>query len=305
MVDLIVIGGGPAGMNAALYAKRMGLDTVIVEGLLYGGQMLNTLDIENYIGNKIIKGVDLSAEMEGHMREFLEDDKVLYDEVKSISRANDIFTVELSGGTITSKTIIIATGCQHRKLSIPGEEEFTGLGVSYCAVCDGPFFADKEVVVIGGGNSAIEEALYLSTIVKKVTVVHRRDELRASKIYVDKAFEKENIDFIWSHVPVEIIGKDKVDGVVLNSTKDEESCIIPADGVFIYVGVEPNIPNYEHIEHITSNSGFIMTNEDMSTPVAGLFAVGDVRDKELRQIITAASDGAIAAQSAYNYNLMN
>lgn len=303
MLDVIIVGGGPAGMNAALYAKRLGLETLIIESLEFGGQMLNTLEIENYVGMKNVSGFDLSSDMEEHMREFLDDSHVIYDEVKSITKTDGTFEVKLQKEVLRSKAVIIATGCQYRKIGISGEGDLLGRGVSYCAVCDGPFFKDKDIAVIGGGNSAVEEALYLSTIARNVTIVHRRDGLRASKVYADKAMAKENIDFKWSHVPTSIDGEEKVSGLSLKSTKDNTEHSIDVDGVFVYIGVDPNLPKLEGMDSVTSESGFIITNEDMSTSVDGLFAIGDIREKELRQIITAAGDGAIAAQSVYNYSL--
>ena len=185
-------------------------------------------------------------------------------------------------------------------LNIPGEEQFSGKGVSYCAVCDGAFFRNKEVIVIGGGDSAIEEALYLSNLVSKVTVIHRRDELRAQKILQDRAFAKENIHFIWDSIPLEIKGERKVSSVEIRNVKTGEESSVSADGIFIYVGMLPQTEDFKTLG-ITNEAGYIPTNEKLETKVAGIFAAGDVREKEIRQVITAASDGAIAAQSAYNY----
>ena len=198
-----------------------------------------------------------------------------------------------------SKSVIIATGSEHKLLNIPGEEQFSGKGVSYCAVCDGAFFRNKEVIVIGGGDSAIEEALYLSNLVSKVTIIHRRDELRAQKILRDRAFAKENIHFIWDSIPLEIKGERKVSSVEIRNVKTGEESSIPAD-IFIYVGMLPQTEDFKTLG-ITNEVGYIPTNEKLETKVAGIFAAGDVREKEIRQVITAASDGAIAAQSAYNY----
>ena len=194
----------------------------------------------------------------------------------------------------------IATGSEHRNLDVPGEEQFSGKGVSYCAVCDGAFFRNKEVVVIGGGDSAVEEALYLSNLAAKVTIVHRRDELRAQKILQDRAFAKENIEFVWDSVAYEIKGERKVSSIEIRNVKTGEESSISADGVFIYVGMLPQTQDFRDLG-ITNEAGYIPTNERLETAVPGIFAAGDVREKEIRQVITAASDGAIAAQSAYSY----
>lgn len=302
MIDLLVIGGGPAGMNAAIYGARMGLSVKIIEGGLFGGQMQNTDEIENYIGYKNISGEDLSDEMEEHMMEFLNKEDSIMSFVTSVKKESGVFYVDTEDkGQFEAKTVILATGCTHKKLGINGEETYNSKGVSYCAICDGMFFKGKHVLVVGGGNSAIEEALYLANIVDKVTVVHRRDELRADKIYADKALAHPKINFEWNQVPKEIIGEDKVTGVILESVQTGLIKTIEASGVFIYIGMDPILPSVEGLK--LNTDGFVITDDKMNTNIPGLFVVGDLRDKELRQIITAANDGAVAAQSSYNHIL--
>lgn len=298
MFDTVIIGAGPAGMTAALYAARSNLKVALIERGIPGGQMNNTSDIENYPGYANISGPDLAEKM----FEPLENLGVehLFGQVERIEDLGATKKIVTDDGEFEAKTVVIATGSNHRPLNVPGEEELNSRGVSYCAVCDGAFFRNKEVVVVGGGDSAVEEALYLSNLVSKVTIVHRRDELRAQKILQDRAFAKDNIEFIWDSVVTEIKGERKVSSVEIRNVKTEEISSISADGIFIYVGMIPQTNDFTDLG-ITNSSGYIPTNEKLETTIPGIFAAGDVREKEIRQVVTATSDGAIAAQGAYSF----
>ena len=297
--DVVIIGSGPGGMTAALYTSRSNLKTLILEKGAPGGEMLNTADIENYPGFKSITGPELSHNMyQGAMQFGAE---YAYGNVSGIELEGDLKVIHAGKKTYKAYSVIIATGSYHRKLDVPGEEEYAGRGVSYCAVCDGAFFKDKELFVIGGGDSAVEEGVYLTEFAKKVTIVHRRDELRAQKILQDRAFKNEKVDFIWDSVVEGIKGdQDKVSGLVVKNVKTEEVRIVPADGVFIYVGLLPMSDMFKSLG-ITDNEGWIVTNDKMETAVEGIYAVGDVRLKTLRQIATAVGDGGQAGIEAYHY----
>ncbi len=296
--DVIIIGAGPAGMTSSIYASRANLDVLMVEKKYPGGQMLSTAEIENYTGYENITGPDLSEKMFEHSKKFGTD--FVFGEIKKLKIENNIKILEISGKTYKAKSIIIATGTQARLLGIEGEKEFTSKGVSYCAVCDGAFFKGKNVVVIGGGDSAIEESLYLANLVNKVTVVHRRDELRAQKILQDRAFKKKNIEFCWDSIPVKINGEKKVTGIEVKNVKTNEIKKIEAEGIFIYIGMIPQTEVFKDL-NILDEKGYVIADENMLTSVEGVFVAGDVRQKEIRQVVTATSDGAIAAQSAYKY----
>lgn len=296
--DVIIIGAGPAGMTSSIYASRANLDVLMVEKKYPGGQMLSTAEIENYTGYENITGPDLSEKMFEHSKKFGTD--FVFGEIKKVKIENNIKILEISGKTYKAKSIIIATGTQARLLGIEGEKEFTSKGVSYCAVCDGAFFKGKNVVVIGGGDSAIEESLYLANLVNKVTVVHRRDELRAQKILQDRAFKKKNIEFCWDSIPVKINGEKKVTGIEVKNVKTNEIKKIEAEGIFIYIGMIPQTEVFKDL-NILDEKGYVIADENMLTSVEGAFVAGDVRQKEIRQVVTATSDGAIAAQSAYKY----
>lgn len=296
--DVIIIGAGPAGMTSSIYASRANLDVLMVEKKYPGGQMLSTAEIENYTGYENITGPDLSEKMFEHSKKFGTD--FVFGEIKKVKIENNIKILEISGKTYKAKSIIIATGTQARLLGIEGEKEFTSKGVSYCAVCDGAFFKGKNVVVIGGGDSAIEESLYLANLVNKVTVVHRRDELRAQKILQDRAFKKKNIEFCWDSIPVKINGEKKVTGIEVKNVKTNEIKKIESEGIFIYIGMIPQTEVFKDL-NILDEKGYVIADENMLTSVEGVFVAGDVRQKEIRQVVTATSDGAIAAQSAYKY----
>jgi thioredoxin reductase (NADPH) len=297
--DVIIAGAGPAGMTAAVYTSRANLSTLMIERGMPGGQMANTEDVENYPGFESILGPDLSTKMFEHAKKF--GAEYAYGDIKEIIDNGDTKTVIAGSKQYKAYSVIISAGAEYKKVGVPGEKELSGRGVSYCAVCDGAFFKQKELYVIGGGDSAVEEGVYLTRFASKVTIVHRRDELRAQKILQDRAFANEKINFIWNHTIKSINDKDgKVGSVTLVSTQNGEEQELPADGVFIYIGMIPLSKPFTNLG-ITNENGYIETNELMETKVAGIFAAGDIREKTLRQIVTATGDGSIAAQSAQHY----
>lgn len=295
--DTIILGGGPAGLSAAIYAARGAVSTAIIDKNMFGGQPSNYLELENYPGFQVIGGYDLMEKFEEHADKFRVQKFPMQEIEKVDLNTKTIYTKEF---TFYAKTIIIATGAQPMKLGVKGEKEFTGKGVSYCAVCDGAFFKDKIVSVIGGGNSAIEEAIYLTKFASKVYIVHRREELRADKIIQEKAFKNPKIEFLWNSIVKEINGNNVVNSITIEDVKNGDTNIINTDGVFPYIGIIPNIDNFNgQLEQ--DKNGFIITDTTMATSVNGVFAVGDVRNTPLRQVITAASDGAIGACYAVKY----
>ena len=298
MYDTIIIGAGPAGMTAALYAARSNLKVALIEGGLPGGQMNNTSDIENYPGYANISGPELAEKM----FEPLENLGVehLYGFVETVEDHGEFKKIVTDDQVYETRTVIVATGSKHRLLGVPGEEELNSRGVSYCAVCDGAFFRDQDLLVVGGGDSAVEEAIFLTRFAKSVTIVHRRDELRAQKVLQDRAFANEKINFIWDSVVKEIKGENRVESVVIENVKTNQVTEHAFGGVFIYVGLDP-VSDFTKDLQIQDESGWIVTDDHMKTSVAGVFAVGDVRQKDLRQVTTAVGDGAIAGQEAYKY----
>lgn len=297
--DVIVIGAGPGGMTAALYASRANLSVLLLDRGIYGGQMNNTAAIENYPGFKSIQGPDLASAMYEGATQF--GAEYGYGAVESIIDHGDTKTVKTDTDEYTAKAVVIGTGSQYRKLGIPGETEFSGRGVSYCAVCDGAFFRNKHVVVVGGGDSAIEEGIYLTQLADKVTVVHRRDHLRAQQVAQDRAFANEKMEFVWNTEVTKIVGDDmKVTGVELINNQTGETTTMSADGVFIYVGNLPMTTPFSGLG-ITDEIGWIPTDGEMHTKVPGIFAIGDVRQKDLRQITTAVGDGGVAGQQVFKY----
>ncbi|MGD6871088.1 thioredoxin-disulfide reductase [Sutcliffiella horikoshii] len=297
--DVIIIGAGPAGMTAAVYTSRANLSTLMIERGMPGGQMANTEEVENYPGFDHILGPELSTKMFEHAKKF--GAEYAYGDVKEVIDGKEYKTVNAGSKSYKGRTVIISSGAEYKKIGVPGEKELGGRGVSYCAVCDGAFFKNKELVVVGGGDSAVEEGVYLTRFASKVTIVHRRDELRAQKILQQRAFDNDKIDFIWSNTIKEINEKDgKVGSVTLVSTKDGEEQEFQTDGVFIYVGMLPLTKPFLNLG-ITNDMGYIETNERMETKIPGIFAAGDIREKTLRQIVTATGDGSIAAQSAQHY----
>ena len=299
MYDTIIIGAGPAGMTAALYAARSNLKVALLERGIPGGQMNNTADIENYPGYANISGPELAEKM----FEPLENLGVehLFGLVEKIEDRGNFKEIITEDERFEAKTVIIASGANHRHLGVPGEEGYNSRGVSYCAVCDGAFFRDEDLLVVGGGDSAVEEAIFLTRFAKSVTIVHRRDELRAQKVLQDRAFANEKIRFVWDSVVESIHGDErKVTGVTFKNVKTGETSQADFGGIFIYVGLDP-VSEFAADLGITDEAGWILTDHQMKTSVAGIYAVGDVRQKDLRQITTAVGDGAIASQEAYKY----
>jgi len=297
--DVIIIGGGAAGLSAAIYTTRAMLKTLVLEKLGAGGQVLLTGLIENYPGfPEGVLGPDLSRYLEQQATKF--GAELQYEEVTKLAPGKGNHTVETTDGKYTAKAVIIATGGSHRKLGVPGEEELSGKGVSYCAVCDGNFFRGQEVVVVGGGDAAMDEGLYLTGIVKQVTVVHRRDQLRASPILQKRAFNTPNMKFQWSHVVERILGNGEVKAVQLKDLKTGRSYEYPSAGVFIYVGFVPNSDLFKGVIPL-DDKGHVVGNIRMETAVPGVFVCGDVREHSDRQLACAAGDGVTAALSAYRY----
>ena len=295
--DTFFLGGGPAGLSAAIYAARGAVSTAIIDKNMFGGQPSNYLELENYPGFQIVGGYDLMEKFEEHADKFGVK-KFPMQEIEKVDLiSKKIYTKEY---VFNAKTIIIATGAQPMKLGVSGEKEFVGRGVSYCAVCDGAFYKNKVVAVVGGGNSAIEEAMYLTKFASKVYVVHRRKELRADKIIQERAFKNDRIEFVWDSVVKEIVGENSVNSIILENVKTEEQSSLPVDGVFPYIGIVPNVEDFSG-QLRQDKRGFIITDTTMATSVNGIFAVGDVRNTPLRQVITAASDGAIGAVYAVKF----
>lgn len=298
--DVVVIGAGPGGMTAAMYAARANLNVAMLDRGIYGGQMNNTDDIENYPGFSSIKGPELGQKMyESATNAGV---NFVYGDVQSLTVDNhNIKHIQIDDDIIDSKVVIIATGSTNRKLDVEGEDKYSGRGVSYCAVCDGAFFKNQDVAVIGGGDSAVSEGLYLANITENVNVIHRRKQLRAQKIIQERAFTNDKMDFTWNTSVTEIIGDgNHVTGVKTFDIETGEDKVVNTSGVFIYVGNTPNTGMFQGLD-ITDDSGWILTNSEMETSIPGIFAVGDVRKKKLRQITTAVGDGGIAGQNAFEY----
>ncbi len=297
--DTVILGGGPAGLSAAIYAARGACSAAIIDTSMLGGQPTNYLELENYPGFGLVDGFDLMEKFEQHVDKFGVS-KFPMQEIENVDLVSQIKTIKTKEATFKAKTIIIATGAKARKLGIPGEKEFIGRGVSYCAVCDGAFYKDKIVAVVGGGNAAIEEAMYLTKFASKVYIIHRRDMLRADKIIQERAFKNEKIEFIFDTVAKEVLGENVVKTVVLENVKTNKVSNLQVDGVFPYIGFSPNVDGFKG-QIAQDESGFIITDETMQTSVSGVFAVGDVRQTPLRQVITAASDGATGAVYAVKH----
>jgi thioredoxin reductase (NADPH) len=298
--DIIILGGGPAGLTAAMYAARARIPLIILEKGLPGGQIAATEMVENYPGfERPIFGADLAQKMELQARNF--GTEIVQADVTLVSTTPTGFSVATeSGDTHHCRALVIATGASPVKLGIPGELELAGRGVSYCAVCDGPFFRDLEVAVVGGGDSAVEEAVYLSRFASKVHLIHRRDELRACKHIQEKAFSDPKLQMHWSTTPERVMGEKEVRGLRIRSVKDGSEEELPVGGVFFYVGLTPNNEGFRDLIR-SDKAGFIITDEHMACSVPGVFAAGDIRSKKLRQIATAVGDGAIAAYVAQLY----
>lgn len=294
ILDLIICGGGAAGLTSAVYAARSGLDFVLIDiSSSMGSQITQTSDVDNYTGFEKVNGMELVMKFYEHAKAL--NAPMINDEVQEISKENGIFTVKCAQGEYKSRTVIYCSGASHRELGVKGERELLGRGVGYCAVCDGFFYRNKTVVVVGGGNTAVTDALYLSKICKKVILVHRRDSLRAEKILVERLENAENVELMFNSEVAEILGEKGADGVLLKSGET-----IDCDGVFIAVGIVPRSDTVKNLAELDDN-GYIVADESGRTSLDGLFAAGDVRTKELRQIITACSDGANCVDSVNKF----
>ena len=296
--DLVIVGSGPAGLAAAIYAERARLETLVIEkGMVSGGQVLTTYEVDNYPGLPGVGGYDLGTKFREHAdhlgAQFAEDEEVRIEDTGEFKR------VVCAHETYEARAVILATGASHRKLRVPGEEELAGMGVSYCATCDGAFFRKKVTAVVGGGDVALEDAIFLSRMCEKVYLIHRRDELRGAKSLQEQVFAQEKIEVIWDTVVDEIQGTDRVEGLLVRNVKTGEARELPVSGVFIAVGITPASQAFEGL--VEMDHGYIKAGEDCRTSCPGIFAAGDVRTKPLRQIITAAADGANAVTSVERY----
>lgn len=301
--DLVIIGSGPAGLSAAVYGKRAGFEVLVMEkNPMSGGQVLNTYEVDNYLGMPGINGFEMGMKFRQHAEEM----GVVFDhaEVKGISDAGGHKVIAVKDGdaekSYEARALIIATGASHALLQVPGEEALTGHGVSYCATCDGAFFRNKTAAVVGGGDVAVEDAVFLARICEKVYLIHRRNSLRAAKSLQDTLFQCRNVEVLWDSVVEEICGQEKVESLKLRRLKEERMEELPVDGVFIAVGIRPNT---EMLQNIVTydEGGYIIAGEDCATQTPGIFAAGDVRTKQLRQIVTAVADGANAVASVEKY----
>lgn len=301
MTDVIIIGSGPAGLTAAIYARRAGMSVLVIEkAAMSGGQIINTYEVDNYPGMQGINGFDLGIKFREHA-EAMEAEFVT-GEVSEARLDGEIKEVTTKDKTYQAKAVIIAAGATHAKLGVEGEERLSGKGVSYCATCDGAFFRNRVTAVVGGGDVAVEDAIYLSAFCKKVYVIHRRDELRAAKILQQRLFSAENIEVIWDSTVEEILGADQVEGIRIADKKTGGERTIPLDGVFVAVGILPQSSLFTSLV-AADDHGYLKAGEDCRTDVAGVFAAGDIRTKNLRQVLTAAADGANAVASVQDYFL--
>lgn len=296
--DVVILGGGPAGITAGIYAKRAGLDCIIIEKMVAGGTVATSFEVANFTGFSKIKGIDLAKKMLDHAKAL----KILfvYDEVMGVNFKSKLKVVKCREKKYKAKTVIIAMGAQVRRLNIVNEDKFIGKGISYCATCDGNFFKGKEVALVGGGNTALENCLYLSNIVKKVYLIHRRDEFRGDNVFVKELKNKKNVEFIFNSVVSSISGKETLRHVNLLNTKTKKTTILDVDGLFVCIGREPNTDMFIDLLSL-DDSGYIITDENMCTNIPGVYATGDIRTTPLRQIVTACADGAIAGANAYKY----
>lgn len=299
LYDIIIIGSGPAGLSAAIYAERAKQNTLVLEQApMSGGQILNTYEVDNYPGIPGVGGFDLGSKFRAHADGL--GCQFVTAQVRELRVEADKKIVITDGETYEAKTLILATGAKHKKLEVAGEEELTGMGVSYCATCDGAFFKGKTTAVVGGGDVALEDALFLSRLCEKVYLIHRRDEFRGAKILQERISQTKNIEILWDTVVEEIQGEDMVEKILLYNKKKDETKELAVQGVFVAVGIEPNTEICKGIVDL-DEAGYVIAAEDGKTNVPGIFAAGDLRTKQLRQVITAASDGANAVTSAERY----
>ena len=298
LYDTMIVGGGPAGLTAALYAGRAGHTTVLFEKMFVGGQAVTTYEIENYPGVPAVSGPELVQKMEEQTKLF--GVTTIHEEVVSLSLEGKVKTVTTTNGQYQGKTVILTTGARPKMLEVPGEQEFWGRGVSVCATCDGAFYKGKVAAVVGGGNTAMENAIFLSKFCKMVYLIHRRDTLRGEKSLMNRLEALPNVSFVWDTVVEKILGDKVVAGVGLRRVKTGETSILPVDGVFVSIGVQPNSGLAQDVLE-TDAYGYLVTDQNMCTRIPGVYAAGDARRTPLRQIVTAAADGAVAAYSASIY----
>ena len=297
--DMIIIGGGPAGYTAALYAARAGLDTVLIEKAGAGGQMALTDVIDNYPGfDEGIDGFTLGMKMKNGAEKF--GVKTILEQVNSVDFKNDVKAVNTAGKTYFAKTVVVSTGADPNELGVKNEREYIGKGIHYCAHCDGRFYKDKTVMVVGGGNTAVADALFLARFAKKVYVVHRRDTFRAEKILVDPLLHAKNVEVLWNSVPVEFTAEERISGALIKNIVTNQEIKVPVDGVFVSIGRKP-VTYFLEGSVSLDDKGYIIADETCRSSVDGVYAVGDVRTKPLRQIVTAAADGAVAVHFAVEY----
>ena len=297
--DLVIVGGGPAGLTAGLYAARARLDVVMIERLSPGGQMLNTDMVENWPGDvEAVNGFDLSERMRKHALKF--DLEIVGNEVSGIGIDGDYKVVRTPKGDIRCRALVLCPGASPRKLGVPGEAELTGKGVSYCGTCDGPFFREQDVACIGGGDTAVEEAMFLTKFATKVYLIHRRDQLRATGILAERVLQNDKIEVLWSQAPLAFSGENGVESVRLRKLKDNTEYDLAVQGAFVFVGTVPNTQFLNGVVEM-DQEGFIITDKKQETSVPGVFAAGDCCAKILRQIVTAAGEGATAAFAAQRY----
>ena len=297
LYDIIIIGAGPAGLTSAIYAKRANKSVLVLEAKNYGGQIINTLDIENYPANEHISGFDFATNLYNQVKNL--GAEIKYEKVVDINNLGKEKEVITTKNTYKTKTIIIATGSENRKLGLPNEDEFASKGISYCATCDGAFYKEKTVAVVGGGNTALEDALYLADLASKVYLIHRRDEFRGEESTINLLKEKDNIEFLYNSNVTKLNTKDRLESIEVTSN-DGETRTIDVDALFVAIGRIPENQNFAKLINL-DNAGYIISNEYCHTNVEGIFVAGDNRVKELRQLVTATSDGAIAAVEAIKY----
>ncbi|MBQ4221084.1 MAG: thioredoxin-disulfide reductase [Butyrivibrio sp.] len=307
MFDLIIIGSGPAGLSAAVYAKRAGLNMLIIEkNPVSGGQIIDTYEVDNYLGIPGVNGFDLAMKFREHADKLgaeFADGIVTGIEKLQGENGKTVFKVNTENASYETRTVVIAAGAHHSKLGIPGEEEYIGKGVSYCATCDGAFYKGKVAAVNGGGDVAVEDAIFLARFCEKVYLIHRRDELRAAKILQDELFGLPNVEVIWDSVVQEIKGEDKVTTLRVKNLKENTDSDLNVDGIFVAIGIHPTTESFANIVECDEN-GYIIAGEDCATNVPGIFAAGDCRKKRLRQIVTSVADGANAVTAAQDYLIL-
>ena len=294
MYDIIIVGAGPAGLTAAIYARRASKNVLVLEAKSYGGQIINTLDIENYPVEAHISGFDFATKLYNQAKDL--GAEILFEKVVGITENQEVITTK---NHYSAKSIILATGCENRKLGLSNEDELVGKGISYCATCDGAFYKNKDVAVVGGGNTALEDALYLSDIVNKVYLIHRRDEFRADESTVEELKQKSNVEFILNSNVTKLNANERLESIEVTNN-DGSNKELKVDGLFVAVGQIPENENFKKIINV-DNAGYIIAGEDCTTNIPGIFVAGDNRTKELRQLVTATSDGAVAASKAIKY----